>query len=64
MNSEDPLDVIKRKKADRIKSFLEHLEDLRWVLIKSLATIGVAMIICFSEATTYSNLNYRFSSAD
>jgi sec-independent protein translocase protein TatC len=30
-----------------IKSFLEHLEDLRWVLIKSIAAAGVAMIGCF-----------------
>jgi sec-independent protein translocase protein TatC len=29
-----------------IKSFLEHLEDLRWVLIKSLTAAGVAMLIC------------------
>ncbi len=29
-----------------VKSFLEHLEDLRWVLIKSLAAAGVAILIC------------------
>jgi sec-independent protein translocase protein TatC len=29
-----------------VKSFLEHLEDLRWVLIKSIATVGIAMLIC------------------
>src|SRR5512145_2356398 len=29
-----------------IKSFLEHLEDLRWVLIKSLSFAGVAMLVC------------------
>ena len=29
-----------------VKSFLEHLEDLRWVLIKSLAAVGVGMLIC------------------
>ena len=29
-----------------VKSFLEHLEDLRWVLIKSLASLGVAMLVC------------------
>ena len=28
-----------------IKSFLEHLEDLRWVLIKSVIAVGVAMIV-------------------
>lgn len=29
-----------------VKSFLEHLEDLRWVLIKSLAAAGVAILVC------------------
>jgi sec-independent protein translocase protein TatC len=29
-----------------VKSFLEHLEDLRWVLIKSVVALGVAMLLC------------------
>src|SRR5438445_4323241 len=29
-----------------VKTFLEHLEDLRWVLIKSLTAIGVAFVVC------------------
>jgi len=29
-----------------IKTFLEHLEDLRWVLIKSLSTLGIAVVVC------------------
>ncbi|HEY9510360.1 MAG TPA: twin-arginine translocase subunit TatC [Verrucomicrobiae bacterium] len=29
-----------------VKSFLEHLEDLRWVLIKSVAALAVAMLLC------------------
>ncbi len=29
-----------------VKSFLEHLEDLRWVLIKSVSAAGVAMLLC------------------
>jgi len=29
-----------------VKSFLEHLEDLRWVLIKSAASLGAAIMIC------------------
>jgi sec-independent protein translocase protein TatC len=29
-----------------VKSFLDHLEDLRWVLVKSLAALGVGMLIC------------------
>jgi sec-independent protein translocase protein TatC len=30
-----------------VKPFLEHLEDLRWMLIKMLATLGVATLACF-----------------
>jgi sec-independent protein translocase protein TatC len=33
-----------------VKSFLEHLEDFRWVLIKSLVALGVAMLICLIGA--------------
>jgi sec-independent protein translocase protein TatC len=29
-----------------VKTFLEHLEDLRWVLIKSIAAIGLGMLVC------------------
>src|SRR5690348_9566800 len=29
-----------------VKTFLEHLEDFRWVLIKSIVTLVVAMTIC------------------
>src|SRR5665213_15922 len=29
-----------------VKSFLEHLEDLRWVLIKSGAALLLALIVC------------------
>lgn len=29
-----------------VKPFLDHLEDLRWVLIKSLAALGVAIVVC------------------
>ena len=31
-----------------VKSFLEHLEDLRWTLIKVVATLAVAMLVCFA----------------
>jgi sec-independent protein translocase protein TatC len=41
------LDVQEEDEGGPIKSFLEHLEDLRWVLIKSLAAAGVAMVACF-----------------
>jgi sec-independent protein translocase protein TatC len=29
-----------------VKSFLEHLEDLRWVLIKSGTALTIAMVVC------------------
>ena len=29
-----------------VKSFIEHLEDLRWVLIKSTVALAVAMLLC------------------
>jgi sec-independent protein translocase protein TatC len=31
-----------------VKSFLEHLEDFRWVLVKSSVTLAVAMLLCLS----------------
>jgi sec-independent protein translocase protein TatC len=43
---EDPLDEQAEEEGGPIKSFLEHLEDLRWVLIKSCAAGGVAMLAC------------------
>ena len=39
-------DLHDEEEGGPIKSFLEHLEDLRWVLIKSLAAGGVAMLLC------------------
>lgn len=43
-----PLDVTEEEEeGGPIKSFLEHLEDLRWVLIKSISAAGVAMVACF-----------------
>lgn len=29
-----------------VKTFLEHLEDFRWVLLKSLVALAVAMLLC------------------
>ena len=43
---EERLDAPEEEEGGPIKSFLEHLEDLRWVMIKSLATAGVAMLGC------------------
>jgi sec-independent protein translocase protein TatC len=42
----EPVDVHEEEEGGPVKSFLEHLEDLRWVLIKSLAAGGVAMLAC------------------
>jgi sec-independent protein translocase protein TatC len=33
--------------SETSKPFLEHLEDLRWTIVKVAITLGVAMIICF-----------------
>jgi sec-independent protein translocase protein TatC len=40
------LDEQEEEEGGPVKSFLEHLEDLRWVLIKSAAAAGVAMLAC------------------
>src|SRR5579862_3315608 len=42
----EPLDVQDEEEGGPVKSFLEHLEDLRWVLIKSVASLGVAVLVC------------------
>jgi len=43
----DPLDEQpQEEEGGPVKSFLEHLEDLRWVLIKSAVAAGVAMLGC------------------
>ncbi|MDP6892648.1 MAG: twin-arginine translocase subunit TatC [Verrucomicrobiota bacterium] len=33
-----------------VKSFLEHMEDLRWVLIRCVAALGIAMVACLAGA--------------
>src|SRR2546425_1844031 len=39
-------DAHEEEEGGPVKSFLEHLEDLRWVLIKSVVALGMAMLIC------------------
>src|ERR1700756_5111293 len=34
--------------SETSKPFLEHLEDLRWTIMKMAITLGVAMIVCFA----------------
>src|SRR5436190_12224042 len=44
------LDQIEEDEGGPVKSFLEHLEDLRWVLIQSAAALGVGVLICLIGA--------------
>lgn len=39
-------DATEEEEGGPVKSFLEHLEDLRWVLIKSVCSLGVAILAC------------------
>src|SRR5947208_11787082 len=34
--------------SETSKPFLEHLEDLRWTIVKMAITLGVTMIVCFA----------------
>src|SRR5947209_4624514 len=40
------LDEQAEEEGGPVKSFLEHLEDLRWVLIKSLVALSVGVLLC------------------
>lgn len=44
----DRLETVEEEEQEGgpVKSFLEHLEDLRWVLIKSVVSLGIAMLVC------------------
>jgi len=49
MADEPPADRLEEQEESEggpVKSFLEHLDDLRWVLIKSAFALGVAMLGC------------------
>ncbi len=48
--SEEPRPDDLEEGGGPVKTFLEHLEDLRWVLIKSGAALLVALIICLYAA--------------
>src|SRR5262245_42436377 len=43
---EERPDYTEEEEGGPVKSFLEHLEDLRWVLIKSLVCLALGMLIC------------------
>src|SRR4051795_11273461 len=38
--------------SETSKPFLEHLEDLRWTIVKMAITLVVAMIVCFAFRST------------
>jgi sec-independent protein translocase protein TatC len=38
--------------SETSKPFLEHLEDLRWTIVKMAITLGTAMIVCFAFRST------------
>src|SRR2546425_6272218 len=38
--------------SETSKPFLEHLEDLRWTIVKMAVTLGVTMIFCFAFRST------------
>src|SRR5438477_11781546 len=55
IETEEPrtdFEIEQEEEGGPVKSFLEHLEDLRWVLIKSAAAIGVAMLVCLLAGPT------------
>ena len=37
--------------GEEVKPFLDHLEDLRWTLIKMITTLGIAMVLAFCFRT-------------
>jgi sec-independent protein translocase protein TatC len=38
--------------SETSKPFLEHLEDLRWMIVKMAMTLATAMIVCFAFRST------------
>jgi sec-independent protein translocase protein TatC len=44
--SDEPRPDVEEVGGGAVKTFLEHLEDLRWVLIKSAAATLIAMMVC------------------
>jgi len=45
--------------AETAKPFLEHLEDLRWTVVKMAITLFLAMIICFAFRATLTAIMQR-----
>ena len=39
------------EQGEAVKPFLDHLEDLRWVIVKMAAALGAAMLLAFCFRT-------------
>src|SRR5688572_22323250 len=52
--ADEPLQTIpdpEEEEGGPVKTFLEHLEDLRWVLIKCFASLMLGMVTCLVAAS-------------
>src|SRR2546430_3888682 len=45
--------------SETSKPFLEHLEDLRWTIVKMAITLTVAMVLCFLFRSTLVHITQR-----
>src|SRR3954469_12089939 len=45
--------------SETSKPFLEHLEDLRWTIVKMAITLVLAMIVCFAFRSTLVHVMQR-----
>lgn len=56
--AEEPLEPIPQDEEEGgpVKTFLEHLEDLRWVLIKCVSALLLGMVTCLAAAPTITTL--------
>ena len=50
MASHDETPGVEVDEGGPVKNFLEHLEDFRWVLVKSAVAVGIAMLLCLIGA--------------
>ena len=61
----DRPEVVEDDEGGPVKSFLEHLEDLRWVLIKICVAVAIGMLICLIGADTITHIvKYPLIKAD
>src|SRR5260370_6241049 len=52
MALQDIFKLGERPESETSKPFVEHLEDLRWTIVKMSITLVIAMIICFAFRST------------